>query len=325
MGIAKNSLQHETEPFFSVITATYQGGSTIAGVYDSLCKQTYTNFEWIVIDDGSTDNTAALVSDWVRNSKFPVKLHRQLNGGKFRAIDVGVSLAKGQFVVIFDDDDKCVPEALGCFRDFWSETDVDEREFLAGVLVTCKSPDGVVVGDLFPKEARRSTIQELSYLHRCKGERWAAVRTDLHRRYPFQSVPDNIKFLPEGLIWHRLGREHRFVCRNKPLRIFKILGDGLSSRVRRADPEMLPGLILNHSMILDEDLSWFSRAPDVLIKSAINLTRYRVHALTNGITLLPGVRLQNWWAQALMWWMVPFGIASYIVDCLRRLSWWRVM
>jgi len=301
-------------PFFTVLTPTYNRADMLADVYASLCAQSYRNFEWIVVDDGSTDATAQVVSEWAKQAPFPVRLLQQPNRGKHSAVDAGVAIARGTLLVIFDSDDRCVPDALATMRRLWDEIPPGQRDGYAGIMTLCQSPDGAVVGQPFPDGMPDVTRQELLYRYRADGERWAATRVDLHRRFPFPEVQETVKFLPEGLVWHRLAREHRLRCANVALRIFQLQGDGLSDRVRRRDPAMLPGLIMFHVVVLDEDLAWFGADPVSFLKSAANLVRYSLHA---GRPLRSAWRgLRRWPARLLMLAMLPVGVFLYLKETL---------
>jgi len=302
-------------PLFTVLTPTYNRAGLLPDVYASLREQTSRDFEWIVVDDGSTDNTAALVEAWARDADFPVRLLRQPNRGKHSAVDAGVAAAKGTLLVIFDSDDRCVPEALRSLRELWDEVPAGEREASAGLLTLCQTPGGEIVDRPFPDGMPPVTRQELLYRYHADGERWAATRIDLHRRFPFPPVPETVKFLPEGLVWHRLARDHRFHCANLPLRIFQPNAEGLSGRVARRDPAMLPGLLMFHAMVLDEEYRWLVADPVAILKSAANLTRYGLHAGRPLTTIWRGLRC--WPARLLMLATLPLGAGIYLLERLR--------
>jgi glycosyltransferase involved in cell wall biosynthesis len=86
-------------PLFTVFTPTYNRAHTIHRVYDSLCAQTLRDFEWLVIDDGSTDNTAELVAKWAEVAKFPIRYFKQKNLGKHFAHNRALVEATGYFSI----------------------------------------------------------------------------------------------------------------------------------------------------------------------------------------------------------------------------------
>src|SRR6478672_7236545 len=90
---------------FSVVTATYNRAHTLGRTYESLQAQTFRDFEWIIVDDGSTDGTGSLVSGWAQESSFPIRYVSQENGGKHTALNHAVSVARGTFLASVDSDD----------------------------------------------------------------------------------------------------------------------------------------------------------------------------------------------------------------------------
>ena len=83
---------------FTVLTPTYNRAHTLARVYDSLCAQIFQDFEWVVVDDGSTDNTRELVEHWCQTAVFPINYVWQPNQHKKTAFNRGVREARGELV-----------------------------------------------------------------------------------------------------------------------------------------------------------------------------------------------------------------------------------
>lgn len=97
----------------TVFTPTYNRGYIIENLYHSLQRQTFKEFEWVVIDDGSTDNTESLITAWQQeDNTFPISYYKQKNGGKCRAINRGLDLAKGELFFTVDSDDYLTDDAL---------------------------------------------------------------------------------------------------------------------------------------------------------------------------------------------------------------------
>src|SRR2546426_9569929 len=99
-------------PTFTVFTASYNRRTTLPRVYESLAKQTFKDFEWVIVDDGSIDDTCELVETWSKESWFPIRYFYQENQGQQSAYNHGVAEAKRMFVLPLDSDDACVPHAL---------------------------------------------------------------------------------------------------------------------------------------------------------------------------------------------------------------------
>ncbi len=247
---------------FTVLTPTFNRAHTLGGVYESLCGQTFKDFEWVIIDDGSTDGTRELVSSW--KSFFRIRFFWHPNRGKHTAMNLGVSVAEGEFVLFFDSDDRCVPTALERFDYHWRQI-ADPLRF-ANVSCLCRRPDGSVIGRPFPTayvDAFRFADQ-LRY--RSGAERWGINRTDVLREFPF---PEGERFVPEGLIWNRISRKYATRFINEALRIFEYSSGGLTASITKQRMESPKATILYYRELLLSPAPIFVR-----MKAGLNYCRF---------------------------------------------------
>src|SRR5262249_2422136 len=107
-----NPLSTSKMPLFTVFTPTYNRAHTLHRVFDSLCAQTLRDFEWLVIDDGSSDSTRELIDNWTKSAHFTIRYIKQDHSGKHIAHNCAVREARGQFFLTLDSDDACTPQAL---------------------------------------------------------------------------------------------------------------------------------------------------------------------------------------------------------------------
>lgn len=203
---------------FTIFTPVYNRIGKIERVWNSLKLQTYRNFEWIVVDDGSTDGVMALLEEWKSKEDFPMTIIRQENKGKHVAWNVAVGLSQGELFVPADSDDSFVPETLERFNYYWEECIIDgERDKYSGVNVLCKDPvSGNIIGNTYPESKFVSNNLELHYKHKIVGEKWGCIRSDLLKSRPFKEVKGS--FLSENWIWFYLARTHKVLCVNEALR-----------------------------------------------------------------------------------------------------------
>ena len=96
----------------TVFTPTYNRGNLLKRLYDSLCNQSFKDFEWLIVDDGSKDDTETVIANFIAQQKLVINYLKQENGGKHRAINKGVKEAKGEYFFIADSDDRLPKEAL---------------------------------------------------------------------------------------------------------------------------------------------------------------------------------------------------------------------
>ena len=172
---------------FTVFTPTYDRAHTLDRVYNSLCAQTFTDFEWVIVDDGSNDNTAQLVAGWRKENVFPIYYEKQSNQGKHIAVNRGAQLARGELFLIADSDDSFPSNALQIFHKAWAEIPKTERQNYTGVTGLCIDQSDNIVGDEFPLDVFDSTPADCFYLHDIKGEKWGFHRCVI-RQFPFPSL-----------------------------------------------------------------------------------------------------------------------------------------
>jgi glycosyltransferase involved in cell wall biosynthesis len=299
-------------PRVTVCTPTYNRRHTLPRVYESLCRQTAAGFEWLVVDDGSSDGTEALVAEWAAASPFPVRYLRQPNGGKHVAVRTGAAAAAGELMLVADSDDAFTPDTMEVFLRAWDAIPAGERAAFCGVACLCQDPDGTVVGDRYPAGVASSDFAELFFRWRLQGEKWWIVRTDLMRRFA-TGEPAGARQVPEGVTWFRIAREYKVRLVNAPLRIYH--RDPDEPRLMRTPPaRFAPGGAHYARMLLTEERRWFREAPGVFCQAAMNFARFSLHA---------GSGLAGQWRQlagAARWlWLLclPAGVMAYGIDLAR--------
>jgi glycosyltransferase involved in cell wall biosynthesis len=257
---------------FTVFTPTYNRARTLGRVYQSLQQQTFRNFEWLIVDDGSSDSTRELVAKWQAESEFPIRYVFQENQGKPGAFNRGVQEARGELLLTLDSDDACVPEALERFKFHWDSIPATQKHKFSAVTVLCKDQHGNVMGDKFPCDVMDSDSIEVTFKYRITGEKWGFQRTDVLKQFPFPSVPD-AKFIAESVVWFAVSRQYKTRFVNEALRIYHV-DDGAGDHLSTLTPSAMYGRAYLHRYVLNELSDWLYRTPRSLFRSAINFSRY---------------------------------------------------
>jgi len=298
-------------PGITVLTPTYNRAHTLSRVWDSLRAQTYQAFEWVVVDDGSTDGTLELVSAWAGSAPFPVRYLRQDNRGKHVAMNRGAEAARGELIVTLDSDDACVPSALERFDAHWRSIPEQRRAGFYGVVCHCADPTGRRVGDPFPADVIDARGLDCRYLWHVRGEKWGAVRADLMRAMPFPEQPERMR-IPESVVWDRMGQSYlaRFV--NEALRVYH-QDPGAGSLGTPGDPARYAwGSMLQHRIVLDEHLEYFGKAPLTFLAAAAHYVRFSRHA---GVRAKEQRRALTHKGARCLWWIgAPAGWAAWAID-----------
>lgn len=302
-------------PMFTVVTPTFNRAHTLSRVWESLRAQTSASFEWVVVDDGSTDGTVDFIRAWTRGSPFPVRLLRQENKGKHVAVNRGVAASTGELIVVLDSDDACVPNAFERFAHHWRAIPESRRAEFAAVVCHCADPEGRLIGDPFPAAVVDAPGLDARYRWKTRGEKWGAVRADLMRSLPFPEQPERMR-IPESVVWDRLVQRRlvRFV--NEELRIYH-LAPGSESLGSPGDPARYAwGSMLQHRIVLDEQLEYFRSAPMAFAAAAAQYVRFSRHAGVSAEEQRGALSHRG--AKALWWLARPAGWAAWAIDRRRR-------
>jgi len=240
-------------------------------VYDSLLQQTasHSQFEWLVIDDGSQDDTRALLSRWSREATFAVRYLWQSNSGKHVAVNRGVREARGGLLLILDSDDKCIPDTIERFLHHWDRLADSDKYFGIGCL--CQDENGKIIGKRFEVEEVASLKEKYRFIQVPEG--WAVLRTDLLRQFPYPEFAGE-KYCDESLVWNRLFSLYRLRLINEALRIYyqdPRDTKSITSRQRRLRIENIQGTSEYYKQLM------FSRAPlRVRLRATVARVAFRI-------------------------------------------------
>lgn len=208
----------------TAFTPAYNRAHTLGRVWESLRSQTYRNFEWVIVDDGSVDDTRQVVEAYIKQADFPIRYFYQENNGKHMAFNRAVSEARGELFVVADSDDTFVPEAFATLVRCWEEIPEDQRDAYRGITCRCYDPEtGRPIGEgAIPEPWVDCTEIEAVFLRRFRFEMWGMTRTEVLREFPFPNIPggqkSGLKFFPEIIIYDRIAAKYRSRYINQCLR-----------------------------------------------------------------------------------------------------------
>ncbi len=217
----------EKMPFLTIITPTHNRAHLLSRCYDSLCMQTDMDFEWIIVDDGSQDNTEEVASGF-SSEQIPIIYIKKENGGKHTALNTAHPYVHGRFVLILDSDDFLIPEAVETVRKAWAHYE-DNKEIGIVILLRGKNadtPDCTAVVANEPVDIMRSKRIRGFGMDCCE-----VIRSELFLKYPFP-VFSGEKFIAECALWNRVAKTHKCVYINEVIYICEYLEGGLSDSGR---------------------------------------------------------------------------------------------
>ena len=297
------------KPFFTVFTPTFNRSDKIQRAFLSLQDQNYKNFEWLVVDDGSTDETEAVVKNLFTEANFSTRYIYQENSGKHIAFNRAVQEARGELFLCLDSDDECLSDALEKLVSCWQSIPESDQDKFAGVTGLCIDQYGKLVGTLFPKDILDSDSMEIRYRYRVKGEKWGFLRTEVLAQFPF---PSDLRrtCLPESVVWNSIARRYKTRFINEVLRVYWIEGGSLIHG--QPASKNAQGAVVSHRRILNSELDWFQCAPFYFLRSAVHYARFSAHLKVSAERQLTG--LERPFGKLLWLIMFPVGYCRYLWD-----------
>ena len=207
----------------TVFTPTYNRAHTLVRTYESLCKQTCDDFEWLIIDDGSTDNTEEVVKGWLQEKKIPLRYIKKENGGLLSGYNKAMEYIDSELNVCVDSDDFMPSNAISIIKKEWDKL---KDKNLAGIIGLDYQITGEVVGGVFPITGRFYYWEKLYKLkHSCDSK--IVCRTDLMKKIAPLPTFGEKDFNP---IWYYffIGEKYKFHLINKCLCVVDYQPDGMS-------------------------------------------------------------------------------------------------
>ncbi|MDR0437873.1 MAG: glycosyltransferase family 2 protein [Bacteroidales bacterium] len=211
----------------TVFTPTYNRASYLKILFESLQKQTNKSFEWIIVDDGSTDETEKLVQEFKNMASFPLYYFKKENGGKQTAINYGMKHVNGELFFIVDSDDYLGTNAIQMINDYYP--DIKDNDKMAGVTFLKHYHNGKSVGTQSNPNRLVANYHSYRTVYKVSGDRLEIVKTVIMKKFPFPEYSGE-RLCPEGLIWLRIAKEYDalFIANNEPIYYCEYLPDGYS-------------------------------------------------------------------------------------------------
>lgn len=265
-------------PLFTVCTPSFNRASLLPRVFESLARQTCQDFEWLLVDDGSSDNTAEVAVSFFASGKVRGRYLRKPNGGKHTALNLAVREAQGALFTVLDSDDWFDTRALERLKFHWDQVPRAEQPRFKGVCGLFAYESGAVVGDKFPADVFDSDDLDLQLRHDIRGDKIGFIRTEVMREFPF---PEDLSagvqgaiYVGESLVWNRMARKYanRFV--NEVFAIKEYQADGIMDKGRLLQARNARAFLLYYEELIQcgRPLPWKHA-----LRAYRNYVRYSLH------------------------------------------------
>lgn len=240
----------------TIFTPSYNRAYILPMLYQSLVNQIDPNFEWVIVDDGSSDNTEELVSSWIEENKIHIYYKKQPNQGKHIAINTGVQMAKGELFFIVDSDDNLTPNAVQTVRSFWQKRKIING--ISGIISYRQFPDGKLVGTNLPSSVDKCKLRECESKYNSVGDKVVIYRTDVLKQYPYPKFWGE-KFLGESIVFNQIDDNYDMLVMNARVYNFDYQKDGLSQDFRKLYRNNPNGFLLQFEQTLKYSNSFKTR------------------------------------------------------------------
>ena len=211
-------------PLLTIFTPAYNRAHTLHLGYEALLRQTCQDFEWLIIDDGSTDNTRELVAGWMEENKIPISYHYQENQGMHGAHNTAYRLIDTELNTCIDSDDYMPDDAVEKIVTFWKKYGNDK---VAGMIGLDQTIQGKIIGTTFPKELKDTTLFGF-YENGGKGDKKLVYRTDIIKRYPEYPIFKGEKYVGLAYKYYCVDEDYSLLTMNDVLCIVEYQQDGSS-------------------------------------------------------------------------------------------------
>lgn len=212
----------------SVVTPTYNRKHTLGKLYDSL-KQNIDNkiaFEWLIMDDGSTDNTESLISEFILENKFPIKYFNQKNQGKMKALNNLIPEASGDLIVEIDSDDFFTPDAFKIIAEKYNYIKDDDSIYGMVFLRTAINATTTSID----KNNFKTTMFDLYFKHGLVGDTTMVFKTEIRKKY-YHKLEKNEKFITEARMYNEIEKNYNIVFFKNAISICEYLEEGYSKNI----------------------------------------------------------------------------------------------
>lgn len=213
----------------TIVTPSYNRAKNLLTLYQSLLAQSSKDFDWLIIDDGSKDNTHDVVEGFIAENKIPIRYLYKENGGKHSALNVAFREVQSELLFIVDSDDVLTPDAVETILNDW-EAVRDKK--LCGISYLRGYDAERVIGDQHPQDHAIDNFINLRYNRGIDGDKAEVWRTECLRDFQFPEYPGE-RFISESVAWIYLAKKWDMLMVNKIIYITEYLEGGLSDSGRK--------------------------------------------------------------------------------------------
>ncbi len=211
----------------TLFTPTYNRAHLLSRLYNSILIQDVIDVEWLIVDDGSIDDTEALIENFKKESIINIRYYKKSNGGKHTAINFGLQYAKGELFFIIDSDDVLAENALKIIKTHYQS--IKNNDKICGIVGLSQYIDKQeIVGDYFLKNEWEVSFADIYLEYHLKGDKSVAFKTAVLQQYPFPEK-QGVRFVFEAVVWHEMSKKYKVLAINEVIQFIEYQQTGVSN------------------------------------------------------------------------------------------------
>lgn len=249
------------EKLLTILTPTYNRGKYLGDIFKVLQQQTNQNFEWMIVDDGSTDNTKEIVESFIESNKLRIRYFYKENGGKHTAVNYGLKYISTKLTVILDSDDTFTNDAVEVIEKTYSENKNEKN--ICGFTFLRQRKNGELFGKAFPREGRYN-FSEWRLSKISTGERCNVFYSEIMKQYPFSEY-EGEKYIGESTMMIKMSYKYDMIGKNIVIGISDYLEGGLTDSNRMLRLHSLLGSIEYCNLCMMPGIYWRRRLKSALL------------------------------------------------------------
>lgn len=282
----------------TIMTPAYNRGQLLKRCYQTLKEQRDQRFEWLIVDDGSSDDTRLVAEQFIEENVLSIQYIYKENGGKHTAINQGVRYAAAEKIIILDSDDYLIPDAVGIINQEWGKY-CNEKSFGGLTFLRGYSPE-MPIGRCFPQNYMISNYIDTKLNQKIIGDKAEVFLSSALKEFPFPEI-EGERFLGEAVVWIPMARKYNMVYINKIIYITEYLPGGLTKQGRKLRIQNPVGGMLYANELLGSGTNIKTKIKGALL--------FNAYVLFSGKSIKEGIMSAN--SKVLVTSCMPLGLALW--------------
>lgn len=213
----------------TIFTPTFNRAHLLPRLYESLKNQTCKAFIWLIIDDGSSDQTDELVKEWQTEGKIEIQYHYKKNGGMHTGHNAAYRLMQTELNVCIDSDDYMPDNAVEKILKCWES--VEDKNKVSGIVGLDAQKNGKVIGSEMPADIKQGSYHDLYTKYKASGDKKFVLKTEEVKKYPLYPEYENEKLVPLGILYIMMGEDRPFIFLNEVICTVEYQEEGSSNTI----------------------------------------------------------------------------------------------